>query len=366
MSMNRSNRSVTKHRFQLFRGNGEAERLDHFLAAADPLSMAASKPETRRPRSDQRIWGFALFLGAASLVPILWQSWTLAEEPGEPPPYQEQVDQGKKLLAEDREDRNGQALDALTLAVQLAPDNVDAWTTLAVCQMRTYQSIPAERAYQRALSLEPDHQGALLGLGNLYMRLRDERKAEQVWLRGGADDQLARLYLLQGKFSHAEAPLARLLQSGDRRDFVLRMARAVQARRLDPRLRSFLEPEPTGLSAWAESGWRLYHEKRYGEAASSFRNALARAPHDVNALSGLGSVFLELGRPEKALSYFDDALSLRGDHIRSLNGRASCLRSEGKTAEAIAVWQKVVELYPGVSEASRGLALLDVARRMGS
>jgi TolA-binding protein len=47
---------------------------------------------------------------------------------------------------------------------------------------------------------------------------------------------------------------------------------------------------------------------------------------------------------------------LRGDHLKSLNGRASCLRREGKTDQAIAVWRQVVELYPGVSEASWGLA----------
>jgi cytochrome c-type biogenesis protein CcmH/NrfG len=355
MGMNRSNQSDTKRRFQLFRGNGEAERLDRFLAAADPLAMAAPKPERRQPRWGSRIWSFALFLGVASLAPLLWLSWpSLEDEPG---PYQRQVrrlvERGKDFLAEDRNDR---ALSALSFTVQLAPDNVDAWTVLAVCQMRTYQSVPAERAYQRALSLNPDNVGALRGLGNLYLRQGDERKAEQAWLRGSDDQNLARLYLLQGKFSQAEAPLVRLRESGDHSDVVLRMARAVQARRLEPTLRSFLKPEPVGLSAWSESGWRLYHEERYEEAASSFEEALKRFPHDVNALSGMGSVLLVQGRPEEGRSYFEQALSLRWDHIKSLNGRASCLQSEGKTAEAIAVWEKVAELYPGISDASRGLA----------
>lgn len=398
--MNRNNQSVPKRRFQLFRGNGEAERLDRFLAAADPLSIAPPKPETRKDRSGKGAWSFVLFLGGASLIPILWQSWPYrAEEPGDKPlSVQEQtrhlVDRGKELLAEDR---NDQALRVLSFTVQIAPDDADAWTALAGCQMRAYQSTQARRAYQQALSLEPGHPAALRGLGSLYLRLRDERQAEQVWQRGGVDDQLVRLYLLQGRLAQAEAPLARLLENGDRSDVVIRMAQAVQARRLDPKLRSFLEPEPPGLSAWAESGWRLYHEKRYADAASSFQRALAGTPRDVNALNGMGSVLLKLGRPATALSYFDNALSLHGDHLRSLNGRASCLQRQGKTSEAIAVWEKVAELYPGVSEASRSLAFtylnlqdyrraafyltplaekyphnlrvlqaLDVARRMGS
>jgi len=359
MSMNRSNRSVTKHRFQLFRGNGEAERLDRFLAAADPLSMAAPKEEKRKGRSDRRLWSLALVLGVAPLIPFLWQSRSPLPEAtgGKTLAHREQalllVDQGQDLLAEDR---NDEALDDFSLAVQLSPDNAEAWSALAACQLRAFQSTQAERAFQRALSLEPDNQGALRGLGSLYLRQGRERQAEQAWLRGGVDQQLARLYLLQGKLSQAEAYLAKLSEKGDDGDVVSRMARAVRVRRLDPALRSYLEPEPAGLSAWAESGWRLYHEKRYGEAASSFRKALAGAPHDVNALSGMGSVLLRQGRIAEGRSYFEQALSLREDHMRSLNGRASCLRSEGKTAEAIAVWQKVAELYPGISDASRGLA----------
>lgn len=355
--MNRSNQSVTKHRFQLFRGNGEAERLDRFLAAADPLAVAAPRAEKRKPRSDRRLWSLALVLGTVSLVPVLWPSSSPAEGPGEPRFYHKQagllINRGQDLQ---REDHNDDALDAFSLAAQIAPDNAEAWSGLASCQLQAYQSLQAERGYQRALSLEPDNRKALLGLGTLYLREGKERQAEQAWLRGGIDKQLARLYLLQGKFPQAETHLMKLREEGEGDGLVARMAQAAQARHLDPSLRSFLEPEPTGLSPWAESGWRLYHQKRYEEAASSFQKALADSRHDVNALSGMGSVLLKQGRPEAGRTYFDQALSLRPDHLRSLNGRGSCLHSEGKVGEAITVWQQAVELYPGVSEASRGLA----------
>lgn len=344
-------------RFQLLQGHGEGERLDRFLTAADPLELAAPEPDRPALRSGARAWGLALFLGVASLVPVLWLSWSLAAEPGEPRPYQEQarrlVDQGQMLL---KEDRNDAALDAFSLAAQLAPDDAEAWSALAGCQLRAYQSVQAERGYQRALSLEPDNKRALLGLGTLYLRQGKERQAEQAWMRGGIDQQLARLYLLQGKFPQAEARLVKLRESWDADGLVARMTRAAQAQRLDPALRSFLAPEPAGLSAWAESGWRLYHQRRYDEAADSFQRALAGAPQDVNALSGMGSVLLKEGRPEAGRVYFDQALSLHPDHLRSLNGRGSCFQSEGKIGDAIAAWRKAAELYPGVSEASRGLA----------
>ena len=355
MSPDRSDSPAKPPRFQLLRGHGEGERLDRFLTAANPLELAAPEPDRPDPRSGARAWGFVLVLGVASLVPVLLRSSSLAAEPGEPRLHQEQarrlVDQGQRLL---KEDRNDAALDAFSRVAQLAPDDAEAWSALASCQLRAYQSVQAERGYQRALSLEPDNKGALLGLGTLYLRQGKERQAEQAWLRGGIDQQLARLYLLQGKFPQAETHLVKLRQDGA--GLIARMTRAAQARHLDPALRSFLEPEPAGLSAWAESGWRLYHQKHYEDAASSFQRALAGTPHDVNALSGMGSVLLKQGRPAAGRVYFDQALSLRPDHLRSLNGQGSCFESEGKIGEAIAVWRKAVELYPGVSEASRGLA----------
>jgi Flp pilus assembly protein TadD len=357
MSMNRRNQSVTKPRFQLFRGDGEGERLDRFLAAADPLAVAAVKPRKREVRSSRWIWSVLLLLGIAAPVGLLWRSWSSLEEPGGSLPQREQarllVERGQDLVAEDR---NDEALDAFSLAVQLAPDDAEAWTALAGCQLRAFQSTHARLDYQRALSLEPAHPGALLGLGTLYLRERDERRAEQMWRRGGADQQLARLYLLQGRFSQAEPHLEKLARSGDGGGLVTRMVRAVRARRLDPALRSYLEPEPAGVSPWAESGWRLYREKRYAEAAVSFQKALQETARDVNALSGMGSVLLKQERPAEGLAYFDQALSLHPDHLRSLNGRGYCLQGQGKTAEAIAVWQKVAELYPGISDASQGLA----------
>src|SRR4051794_21816113 len=100
MGMNRSDRPVTNRRFQLFRGNGEAERLARFLTAADPLSVAAPRPETRQGRRVMGVLGFVLFLGAAALIPILWQSWFLEDRPGEPGPHQKRarrlVDQGQR------------------------------------------------------------------------------------------------------------------------------------------------------------------------------------------------------------------------------------------------------------------------------
>ena len=214
--------------------------------------------------------------------------------------------------------------------------------------MRGFQSTLAERTFQRALALDPDNKRAFHGLGNLYLRQGDQRRAEEVWRRGGQDQQLARLYLLQGKFHAARLRLAPLLKAGSKDEIVGRMALATRSGRLEPGLRSLLEPDPAGRSSWAELGWRLAQQKRYGEASVAFGRALDEIPHDVNALSGMGTSLLGLDRPGEAQIYFERALRLREDHLRSLNGLALCLKREGRIGDAIAVWQETSRRYPGV------------------
>jgi Flp pilus assembly protein TadD len=341
-------------RFQIFQGDGprsavEAERLDRFLAGADPL-VVASPPEERLPRRRRLTWSFALLLGLAAVAPFLWRPVSRLAGEASPAALNRErarllVSQGRQLIAEDRED---EALDDFSLAVRIAPDLADAWSALAACQLRNYQSSLAEQAYRQALVLEPRNRQALGGLGNLYLRLGDQRRAEEVWRRAGLDQQLARLYLLQGKFPAAERHLAPLLKAGSEDEIVARMALAARSRHLDPSLRSLLEPEPTGLSTWAEMGWRLSKQKRYGDASVAFGRALDEVPHDVNALSGMGWSLLELNRPSEAKVYFQRALRLHDDHLRSLNGFALSLKREGRVGEAIEVWRETSRRYPGV------------------
>jgi tetratricopeptide (TPR) repeat protein len=345
-------------RFKIFQGDGprsavEAERLDRFLTGADPLVVASPREERLLPRR-RLAWGLALLLGLVTVAPFLWPpvlTYPLGRLSWMSKVFQNHgqarllVAQGQELLGEDRDD---EALARFSLAVQLAPRFAEAWASLGTTQLRGFQSTLAERSFQQALALEPDNHRAILGLGNLYLRLGKNRQAEEVWRRGKLDQQLARLYLLEGKFEAARAHLAPLLKRGPGDELLQRMAIASRSRHLEPGLRSLLEPDPGALSSWAELGWRLSKQKRYGDASVAFGRALDEIPHDVNALSGMGWSLLELNRPSEAKIYFQRALRLHDDHLRSLNGFALSLKREGRIDEAIAVWQETSRRYPGV------------------
>jgi Flp pilus assembly protein TadD len=373
--------------FQLVRGDGrlpqkkEAEQLDRFLTDADPIliaSLQTEEQELQLKEQELRVeeqelrqglrrrkqgLSLALLLGIAVAIPLLWasgfaqSSGKLANRVASVASEREKalllIEQGTELLSRDR---YNEALGNFTLATRIAPDFADAWTALGDCQLKNYQSALAEKAYLRAIALEPGNKKPFLGLGNLYLRRGEEAKAENAWSRGGLEQQLARLCLLQGRFPEAEAYLTGLLNDSPEDELLNRMAQAAKAKHLEPGLRSLLEPEPTGMSSWADLGWRLIKHEQYDEATAAFGKALDEVPHDVNALSGMGGALLALDRTHEAKIYFERALDLDNDHVQSLNGLARCLKNEGKISEAIALWQGMSQLYPGVNYGTPGLA----------
>jgi Flp pilus assembly protein TadD len=358
--MDHSNPTPAMRRFQLVRGGGlrtqkEAEQLDRFLVGTDPVLIASLQSEEQEFQQRSRKWarGLAAAVILATLIPLLWRSgpWLHEGRPvhwkaSNPEKARLLLEEGRQLLTEEREDRDDEALEKFQEAARLAPDMADAWADLATCYQRNYQSELAEKAYRRALAVEPGNQRALLGLGNLYLRRGEHRKAEEIWARAGADQQLARLYLLQGRFREAQARLASLLSQSPDNELLYRMAQAAQSQSLDPDLRCLLEPEPAPLSSWAELGWRLSKRKQYSRASEAFRQALAEVPNDVNAMSGLGMALLALDRGAEAKPYFEQALRIDKDHVRSLDGLAYCLKNEGRVGDAIALWERLSQLYP--------------------
>jgi cytochrome c-type biogenesis protein CcmH/NrfG len=357
--MNSDTATPAKRRFQLLRGKGEAEQLDRFLTATDPVLLASFQTEERSTRRQRLRWGLAALLALTAMVPVLWLVGSDPAEglAGTAAPDRQEV---RSLMEEARQQlsqgRYNEALENALQATEAAPGLADAWILLGDCQMKNYQSALSEEAYRKALTLEPGSSRALLGLGTLYARRGEQRKAEEFWLQGGVDWKLAGLYLLQGRFREAEVRLRPLIAEGTEEELLYRMREAARSRRLDPGLRSLLEPEPTGLSEWADLGWRLARQERHEEAVEAFHKAVVLIPRDVNALSGLGLSLLSLDRAAEARSYFDRALQLDQDHVLSLNGLAQCLKSEGHTGEAIAVWQAMAQLYPGVNYGTPGLA----------
>jgi serine/threonine protein kinase/tetratricopeptide (TPR) repeat protein len=138
-------------------------------------------------------------------------------------------------------------------AVQLAPDDANAWNGLGWATFNAGNSQAAEKAFQKVLLLEPNHPAALNGLGQIYLSQGKFEDAETYLLQAAPQAPaawfgLARLYLLQGKFAQAKEWARKIVDSGQADEVAKKMLEAATSKKLSDALRVTLEPHPAAQS----------------------------------------------------------------------------------------------------------------------
>lgn len=108
-------------------------------------------------------------------------------------------------------------------------------------------------------------------------------------------------------------------------------------------------------------------EGERGNAAEATRwlsQALRKNPRAASAHSNLGVALLELTRPEEALASFDRALGLNPDFIDALIGQGLALIQLARLEEALAGFERALAIRPEFAAAlyGRGNALLQLGR----
>jgi serine/threonine protein kinase/Tfp pilus assembly protein PilF len=140
-------------------------------------------------------------------------------------------------------------------AIELAPDDADAWNGLGWATFNAGRSQEAEKAFQKAISLEPGQPGALNGLGQIYLAQGKYDEVEKYLLKAAPQAPaawfgLARLYLLQGKFAQAEEWAQKVMDSGLGDEIANKMLQAAKDKRLNEGLRIVIEPRPSAWTNW--------------------------------------------------------------------------------------------------------------------
>ncbi|MGA9472915.1 MAG: tetratricopeptide repeat protein [Terriglobales bacterium] len=119
----------------------------------------------------------------------------------------------------------------------------------------------------------------------------------------------------------------------------------------DPRLKE---------AAWSQMGRALLQTRRYDDAATSYRNALALQPRDEDALLGSGLLALRSANLEQAVRDFSLAVQINPSDVNLLL-LAHALRQSGQAAEARRVEaqaQKTSSNFTQVQEAVAGFLAL--------
>ncbi len=134
-------------------------------------------------------------------------------------------------------------------AVNLAPDDANAWNGLGWTRFNAGDTRAAEFAFQKVLLLEPYYPAAFNGLGQIYLSQGNYDAAEKYLLKAAPRAPaswfgLARLYLLQGKFADAQTWAQKIVNSGQGDQTAKQMLEAAKNKKLNDELRAILEPQP--------------------------------------------------------------------------------------------------------------------------
>ena len=191
------------------------------------------------------------------------------------------------------------------------PDSLTAQAfETALSLHRQDRLVEAAHAYGALLERDPDHFGALHGLGLLRAR--------------------------QGHMDEA----ARLIGEALRRN-------------------------PNSAEAYNDLALILFGLKRYGDALVLYRAAVALKPEFAEALGGLAGTLQALDRPQEAIAPYEQALALRPTPYVH-NNLGNALVSADRCADAIAQYQRALAMKPDFAEAYSNLGVaLQALRRFG-
>ena len=199
----------------------------------------------------------------------------------------------------------------------------------------------AEILYQRILTMDGKHVGALNNLGALHLQ------------RGNLQEGV-RLIECSLEINPYQP------SAHNNRGVALR-----DLKRLDAALASYdraLTLKPDYAEAHNNRGVALQELQRPEEALASYDRALALKPDYVEAYNNRGNAYKDLKRLDEALASYDRALAHQADFAEAHNNRGNVLKDLRRLDEALASYDRALALKPDYAEAhfNRGNTLQDL------
>jgi Flp pilus assembly protein TadD len=241
------------------------------------------------------------------------------------------------------------ALEALKEGITLYPDAVELYVGLGYARLAREEFAWARRAFHQALQLEPDHEDAMVGMG-------------EVLLRFGRTDEALRL------FADVEA-----MGFDDDVELMLTMGRALYRSGAFSRARDvfgrLVAARPDSAEAVAALGYTLHRLGNEVEAARHLRRALKLYPALTEARIYLGHLLYERGDATSALREFERVPP--ADHwdsmavYRLLELRAALQRTE-QDDQALEVWRERLALLDEMEDDPIERLLAEIEDRMGA
>jgi Flp pilus assembly protein TadD len=176
------------------------------------------------------------------------------------------------------------ALETLKEGLRLYPHSVDLYVGMGYTRLAREEYVWAKQAFEKALVLDPEHDDAMVGLGESLLRFGGEAKAVAL-------------------FSHVcNGP------AGEDTELLLAMGRALyrEGRFVDAQemFERSLEVSPDDAEVRAALGFTLHRLEEEEAAMQELRRALALSPDYHEARIYLGHLLYDRGDLEEALEEF--------------------------------------------------------------
>ncbi len=267
--------------------------------------------------------------------------------------------------------RNEEALAAYQRYVQLAPNDPNAWDSLALFQQWIGRYAEAEAAYNHALALNPESGVAILHLGHLrFQQGRYRAAAEQYrrYIQIAADDNgrarghyfLAWLYGRKGELAQALAAAQAEVRYNPAtvwNALVLALARQEQATILKLSESVFAPANYEALKNYGhlriweyQQGHVALRQGRADEALQHFRAALEQRAVEwhIDSLEGcLANAYLELGRADEAIAEYERILRINPHYPLAHFHLGQAYERKGDHEQARAAYQRFLQVWQG-------------------
>jgi tetratricopeptide (TPR) repeat protein len=234
--------------------------------------------------------------------------------------------------------QSDQAIEWVARAVRIEPRAAYV-STLGTALQRSGKPAEALKAFEKAISIEPENAELWKNFGAVLMDLNHPDQA----LLG-----LQQALKLHPRYVEA-ANLAGLILYRQQRH-----AEALEFFDLS------LAVEPAQADALQVRALVSLNLKRFDEALADSRQSQLLNPADANTHNNLGTVLQKLNRFQDSLQGYDRALALRPDFVLALNGKAHSLIELRRMDEALACYARSIALDPENPETCWGLALLQM------
>jgi Flp pilus assembly protein TadD len=176
------------------------------------------------------------------------------------------------------------ALETLKEGLRLYPHSVDLYVGMGYTRLAREEFVWARQAFEKALVLDPDHDDAMVGLGEALLRFGRARQATALFRR-----------VFDGP-------------AGDDTELLLAMGRALYREGRHQEARGVLEravsESPDDSEIRAVLGYVLHRLGEDTAAVRELRQALALNPSHHEARVYLGHLFYDQGEWKKALAAF--------------------------------------------------------------